>query len=279
MSRPSPTVNIMIEAARAAGRRLIRDFGEVENLQVSRKGPSDFVSNADHKAEEIIRDKLEKARPGYGFVMEEAGEVKGTDKTHRFIVDPLDGTLNFLHGVPHFGISIGLEREGTLRAGVVYDPMRNELFWAEEGEGAWLENKRLRVASRKKLNEVVVVTGIPQLGNDGFEKFMDELVAVRNEVAAVRRFGSAALDLAWVAAGRFDAFWERGLSLWDIAAGFVLVTEAGGVVQGLDKADARKGDFVAGNISIAPKLVERIEGKIPSKAGIGKTGRRLLRPE
>jgi myo-inositol-1(or 4)-monophosphatase len=274
MSRPSPTVNVMIEAARAAGRRLIRDFGEVENLQVSRKGPSDFVSNADHKAEEVIRDKLEKARPGYGFVLEEAGEVKGTDKTHRFIVDPLDGTLNFLHGIPHFGISIGLERDGKLRAGVIFDPMRNELFWAEEGEGAWLDNKRLRVASRKKLNESVVVTGIPQLGNDGFEKFMDELAAVRNEVSAVRRFGSAALDLAWVAAGRFDAFWERGLSLWDVAAGFVLVTEAGGVVQGLNKADARKGDFVAGNVSIAPKLAERIEGKIPKK-----TTHRFLRPE
>jgi myo-inositol-1(or 4)-monophosphatase len=274
MSRPSPTVNVMIEAARAAGRRLVRDFGEVENLQVSRKGPSDFVSAADRKAEDIIRDKLEKARPGYGFVMEEAGEIKGTDKTHRFIVDPLDGTLNFLHGIPHFAISIGLEREGKLRAGVVYDPMRNEIFWAEEDEGAWLENRRLRVASRKKLSEAVVVTGIPQLGHDGFEKFLDELVAVRSEVAAVRRFGAAALDLAWVAAGRFDAFWERGLSLWDIAAGFVLVTEAGGVVHGLDKADPRKGDFVAGNISIAPKLVERIEGKIPKKST-----HRLLRPE
>jgi len=264
----------MIEAARAAGRRLIRDFGEVENLQVSRKGPSDFVSAADQKAEEIIRKSLEKTRPGYGFLLEEGGEVKGTDKTHRFIIDPLDGTLNFLHGIPHFSISIALEREGKLRAGVVFDPMRNELFWAEEDQGAWLENKRLRVASRRKLNESVVVTGIPQLGNDGFEKFLDELAAVRNEVAAVRRFGSAALDLAWVAAGRFDAFWERGLSLWDIAAGFVLVQEAGGVIQGLNKADARKGDFVAGNTSITPKIAERIEGKVPKK-----TTHRLLRPE
>ncbi len=279
MSRPSPTVTIMMDAARAAGRRLIRDFGEVEQLQVARKGPSDFVSAADRKAEEILRDRLSKARPGYGFLLEEGGEVKGTDKTHRFIVDPLDGTLNFLHGIPHFAISIGLEREGKLRSGVVFDPMRNEMFWAEEDQGCWLENKRLRVASRKKLNEAVVTTGIPQLGVDGFEKFMDELVAVRSEVAAVRRFGSAALDLAWVAAGRFDGFWERGLSLWDIAAGFVLVQEAGGVVIGLDGKDATKGSFVAANTSLAQKLAERVEGRLLKTAAAGKTGRRLLRPE
>ncbi|HVY89312.1 MAG TPA: inositol monophosphatase family protein [Hyphomonadaceae bacterium] len=278
MSRPSPTVTVMMDAARAAGRRLIRDFGEVENLQVSRKGPSDFVSTADKKAEEILRDRLEKARPGYGFLLEEGGSVTGTDKTHRFIVDPLDGTLNFLHGIPHFAVSVGLEREGKLRAGVVFDPMRNEMFWAEEGVGAWLENKRLRVASRKKLSEAVVTTGIPQLGVDGFEKFATELAAVRSEVAAVRRFGSAALDLAWVAAGRFDGFWERGLSLWDIAAGFVLVQEAGGMIIGLNKQDASKGSFVASNTSLAQKLAERIEGKIPRSAGpTGTTGRRLLR--
>jgi myo-inositol-1(or 4)-monophosphatase len=274
MSRPSPTVTVMMDAARAAGRRLLRDFGEVENLQVSRKGPSDFVSAADQKAEEIIRKSLEKTRPGYGFVLEEGGEVKGSDKTHRFIIDPLDGTLNFLHGIPHFGISIALERDGKLRAGVVFDPMRNEMFWAEEGQGAWLENKRLRVASRKKLSEAVVTTGIPQLGVDGAEKFIEELTAVRAEVAAVRRFGSAALDLAWVAAGRFDGFWERGLSVWDIAAGFVLVQEAGGMIIGLGKADAIKGSFVASNTSLAQKLAERIEGKVPKK-----TTHRLLRPE
>jgi myo-inositol-1(or 4)-monophosphatase len=274
MSRPSPTVTVMMDAARAAGRRLIRDFGEVENLQVSRKGPSDFVSAADQKAEEIIRKSLEKTRPGYGFLLEEGGEVNGTDKTHRFIIDPLDGTLNFLHGIPHFGISIALERDGKLRAGVVFDPMRNEMFWAEEGQGAWLENKRLRVASRRKLSEAVVTTGIPQLGVDGAEKFIEELIAVRAEVAAVRRLGSAALDLAWVAAGRFDGFWERGLSLWDIAGGFVLVQEAGGLIVGLNKADALKGSFVASNTSLAPKLAERIEGKIPKKAT-----HRFLRPE
>ena len=266
MSRPSPTVSVMMDAARAAGRRLIRDFGEVENLQVSRKGPADFVSAADKKAEEIIRKSLEKTRPGYGFLLEEGGEIIGSDKTHRFIIDPLDGTLNFLHGIPHFAVSIGLEREGKLRAGVVFDPMRNELFWAEEGEGAWLENKRLRVGARRKLSDAVVTTGIPQLGVDGAEKFVEELVRVRSEVAAVRRFGSAALDLAWVAAGRFDGFWERGLSPWDIAAGFVLMQEAGGMVIGLDKKDARLGSFACGNTSLAQKLADVIEGRMKKPA-------------
>jgi myo-inositol-1(or 4)-monophosphatase len=266
MSRPSPTVTVMMDAARAAGRRLIRDFGEVENLQVSRKGPADFVSAADRKAEEIIRKSLEKTRPGYGFLLEEGGEVQGSDRTHRFIIDPLDGTLNFLHGVPHFAVSIGLERDGKLRAGVVFDPMRNEVFWAEEGQGAWLDNKRLRVGARRKLSEAVVTTGIPQLGKDGAEKFIDELVRVRAEVAAVRRFGSAALDLAWVAAGRFDGFWERSLSLWDIAAGFVLVQEAGGMIIGLDKKDPTKGSFAVANTSLAPKIVEQVEGKLKKPA-------------
>ena len=266
MSRPSPTVTVMMDAARSAGRRLIRDFGEVENLQVSRKGPADFVSAADKKAEEIIRKALEKARPGYGFLLEEGGEVAGSDKTHRFIVDPLDGTREFLHGIPHFAISIGLQRDGKLRSGVIFDPMRNEMFWAEEGEGAWLENKRLRVGARRKLTEAVVTTGIPQLGVNGGEKFLDELARVRTEVAAVRRFGSAALDLAWVAAGRFDGFWERGLSPWDIAAGFVLMQEAGGMVIGLDKSDPFKGSFVAANTSLAQKLAETIEGKIKKPA-------------
>ncbi len=266
MSRPSPTISVMMDAARAAGRRLIRDFGEVENLQVSRKGPADFVSAADQKAEEIIRKALEKSRPGYGFLLEEGGEVKGSDKTHRFIIDPLDGTLNFLHGIPHFAISIGLEREGKLRAGVIFDPMRNEIFWAEEGQGAWMENRRLRVGARRKLTDAVVTTGIPQLGVNGGEKFLDELARVRTEVAAVRRFGSAALDLAWVAAGRFDGFWERGLSPWDIAAGFVLMQEAGGMVIGLDKSDPFKGSFVAANTSLAPKLAETVEGKLKKPA-------------
>jgi len=264
----------MIDAARAAGRRLTRDFGEVENLQVSRKGPSDFVSQADQKAEEIIFERLAKARPGYGFLMEERGFVEGSDKSHRFIVDPLDGTLNFLHGIPHFAVSIGLQRDGKLRAGVVYDVMRNEMFWAETDEGCWLENRRLRVSARRKLSEAVVATGIPQLGVDGFDLFVEEMVAVRNDVSAIRRFGSAALDLAWVAAGRFDGFWERGLQQWDVAAGFLLVQEAGGTVIGLNKGDPMTGAFAAGNPSLAPKLIERIEGTVPAKT----SGSPLLRP-
>jgi myo-inositol-1(or 4)-monophosphatase len=255
----------MMEAARAAGRRLTRDFGEVENLQVSRKGPADFVSTADRKAEEIIRERLEKARPGYGFLMEESGAIEGSDKTHLFIVDPLDGTLNFLHGIPHFSVSIGLEREGDLRAGVVYDVMRNEMYWAETGEGAWIENRRMRVSARRKLNEAVVTTGIPQLGVTGFDLFIEEMGRLRGEVAAIRRLGSAALDLAWVASGRFDGYWERNLSRWDVAAGIVLVREAGGVVLGLDKQDPALGSLVAGNSSLAPKLAERIEGKIQTR--------------
>ncbi len=264
----------MMDAARAAGRRLIRDFGEVEALQVSRKGPADFVSSADMKAEKILREQLEKKRPGYGFLLEEGGEIKGSDSTHRFIIDPLDGTLNFLHSIPHFAVSVGLERDGELHAGVIFDPLRNELYWAEVGQGAWMENRRLRVASRRKLSDAVVATGIPQLGVDGFEKFVDEMVIVRNEVSAIRRFGSAALDLAWVAAGRFDGFWERNLSQWDVAAGIVLVREAGGVVEGFDKSNPAKGSLVAGNASIGPKLLERIERK-----PVAKGASKWLRPE
>ncbi|MDZ4761283.1 MAG: inositol monophosphatase family protein [Alphaproteobacteria bacterium] len=263
MSRPSATVTVMIDAARAAGRRLMRDFGEIENLQVSRKGPADFASTADLKAEEIIHERLAKARPGYGFLMEERGLVEGSDKSHRFIVDPLDGTLNFLHGIPQFAVSIALERDGELRAGVVYDVMRNELFWSEVDQGAWLDNRRLRVAARRKLTEAVVCTGIPQLGVPGREVFLAELDVVTQEVGGVRRFGSAALDLSWVAAGRFDCFWERGLKAWDIAAGIVLVREAGGTVLGLNGKDAISGDLVVGNPSLAPKLAEKLEGRVP----------------
>jgi len=263
MSRPSPTLSLMIDAARAAGRRLVRDFGEIENLQVSQKGPADFASTADLKAEEIIHSRLSKARPGYGFVMEERGLVEGTDKSHRFIIDPLDGTLNFLHGTPHFAVSIALERDGELRGGVVFDVMRNELFWAETDQGAWLENRRLRVAARRKLEEAIVATGIPQLGTPGRERFLTELDIVTQCVGAVRRFGSAALDITWVAAGRFDCFWERGLKVWDVAAGLVILKEAGGLAIGLNKSDPRQGDLVVGNRSLAAKLVERLEGGGP----------------
>lgn len=230
----SALMNVMIGAARKAGRSLARDFGEVEQLQVSVKGPGNFVSAADHKAEEIIYRELAKARPGYSFLMEERGEVVGDDRSHRWIVDPLDGTTNFLHGVPLFAISIGLEREGQLVAGLIYNPISDELFAAERGKGAFLnDRRRLRVAARKNLSDALVTTGIPHLGRPGHVAFTREIKEVIKYVAGVRRTGSAALDLAWVAAGRFDAYWERGIKPWDMAAGIVLVREAGGSVSDL----------------------------------------------
>ncbi|MEZ5997383.1 MAG: inositol monophosphatase family protein [Hyphomonas sp.] len=259
MSKPSPVGSVMIAAARAAGRSLARDFGEVENLQVSKKGPADFVSNADHRAEDIIYTHLTKARPGYGFVMEERGIVEGTDKSNRFIVDPLDGTLNFLHGQPHYAISIGLERDGELLTGVVFDVAKNEIFWAETGRGAWLEQRKLRVAARRHLNEAVIATGTPWHGIPGetHANFAREIAAMTPATAGIRRYGSAALDLAWVAAGRFDGFWERGLKPWDIAAGIVLVREAGGAVTEIDGGDVlMTGNILASNADLHP-LIEK----------------------
>ncbi|MEM8617540.1 MAG: inositol monophosphatase family protein, partial [Pseudomonadota bacterium] len=233
MSKPSALGNVLIEAARRAGKILARDFGEVEYLQVSKKGPGDFVSKADHAAEDAIYEYLAKARPGYGFLMEERGEVTGTDRSNRFIIDPLDGTLNFLHGQPHYAVSIALEREGKLFAGVVYDVSRNEIFWAETGRGAWLGQRKLKVAARKHLDQAVIATGTPWVGKPAaaHTRFATEMASMTPLVAGIRRYGSAALDLAWVAAGRFDGFWERSLNPWDIAAGMVLVREAGGVTS------------------------------------------------
>ena len=251
----------MIKAARAAGASLSRDFSEVEHLQVSKKGPGDFVSNADHRAEEIIFEHLSKARPGYGFVMEERGIVEGSDKTNRFIVDPLDGTLNFLHGQPHYAVSIGLEREGKLFTGVVYDVAKNEIFWAETGRGCWLENRKLRVAARTRLEQTVVATGTPWVGKAeaAHQQFWGELAAMTPVVAGIRRYGSAALDLAYVAAGRFDGFWERGLKAWDIAAGIVLVREAGGFVEEIDGGDLlTTGNILAANEALFPNLQQRL---------------------
>jgi myo-inositol-1(or 4)-monophosphatase len=256
----SPLLTVMVGAARKAGRSLARDFGEVENLQVSRKGPSDFVTAADKRAEEVIFAELSRVRPGYGFLMEERGVIEGSDRTHRWIVDPLDGTLNFLHGMPHFAISIGLERDGDLVAGVVYDLSRNEIFAAERGRGAFLNDRRIRVAARTRMDEAVIATGIPYHGKTGHDVFAREIAAMSDKVAGVRRFGSAALDLAWVAAGRFDAFWERGLQPWDIAAGIVLVREAGGFVRGLDGAEPTHGDILAGNASLTPQFADVLAG-------------------
>lgn len=253
----SALMNVMTAAARKAGRSLTRDFGEVEQLQVSIKGPANFVSNADHKAEDIIFNELSRARPGYGFIMEERGEIDGDDKSHTWIVDPLDGTTNFLHGIPLFAISIGLEREGQLVAGLIYSPITDELFTAEKGKGAFLNDRRLRVAARKTLSDCVVATGIPHRGRPGHANFQTEMTAIMAEVAGLRRTGSAALDLAWTAAGRFDGYWERNIQPWDIAAGAVLVREAGGFVSDVDGSDRMldTGNVLAGNAAIHKALL------------------------
>lgn len=250
----------MNDAARKAGRRLARDFGEVENLQVTRKGPADFVSNADKKSEEIIFDILSKGRPGYSFLMEEGGSVEGTDKSHRWIVDPLDGTLNFLHGHPHFAISIALEREGELVAGLVYNPANDELYHAEKGRGAYLNDRRIRVSQRRQFTDALIATGMPFFGKKGHATFLKELHQVMPHCAGIRRNGAAALDLAWLAAGRFDGFWERSLSAWDVAAGIVLVREAGGFAGSIeDTGDVLEtGDIVAGNEHMMDELRARL---------------------
>jgi myo-inositol-1(or 4)-monophosphatase len=226
----SAILNVMVQAAMKAGRSLARDFGEVQNLQVSLKGPGDFVSQADHKAEEIIHTELSRARPGYAFLMEERGVVSGEDDQHRWIVDPLDGTTNFLHGLPIFSISMALERQGQIVAGVIYNPAMDELYTAERGGGAFMNDRRLRVAGRTKLTDTIIGTGVPHLGRGHHGNYLVELRNVMAEVSGVRRLGSAALDLAYVAAGRCDGYWERRLNPWDVAAGLLLVREAGGFV-------------------------------------------------
>lgn len=247
----------MTDAARRAGRALTRDFGEVTELQVSRKGAADYVSAADLKAEQTVFEELTRARPGYGFLGEERGLVEGTDKTHRWIVDPLDGTTNFLHAMPHFAINIALEREGRIQAGVTYNPVTNDVFWAERGRGAFHNGRRLRVAARTRLDESVMATGIPFLGHGQHARFLKELHQIAQKVSGVRRFGSAALDLAWVAAGRFDGYWERDLSVWDLAAGILLVTEAGGAVTNADGGEdiLGSGSICAANLELQPKLL------------------------
>ena len=254
----SALLNVMVQAAMKAGRSLSRDFGEVQNLQVSMKGPGDYVSQADRRAEEIVFAELSKARPGYAFLMEERGAVAGGDDQHRWIVDPLDGTTNFLHGIPVFSVSIALERQGQIVAGVVYNPAMDELYTAERGGGAFMNDRRLRVAGRAKLSDAVVGCGVPHLGRGHHGNFLVELRNVMGEVAGIRRMGSAALDLAYVAAGRTDGFWETDLSAWDVAAGILLVREAGGFVSALAGGQdmLEGGSIVAGNEAIHRALVK-----------------------
>ena len=259
MSR-SALLNVMVQAARKAGASLARDFGEVQNLQVSVKGPGDYVSQADRKAEEIIYNELSRARPGYSFLMEERGEVAGDDGQHRWLVDPLDGTTNFLHGIPIFSVSIALERQGQLVAGVIFNPAMDELYTAERGGGAFLNDRRMRVAARSRLSDAVIGTGIPHLGRGHHGQALIDLKNVMGEAAGIRRLGSAALDLAYVAAGRMDGFWEDYLSPWDIAAGILMVREAGGFAS--DRAGGQDmfadGTIVAGNEAIHRVLLKQL---------------------
>jgi myo-inositol-1(or 4)-monophosphatase len=258
----SALMNVMTAAALKAGRGLKRDFGEVENLQVSIKGPGDFVTAADKRAEKTLFEELTKARPGYGFVLEEAGMIEGSDKSHVWYIDPLDGTTNFLHGLPLFAISIGLAREGQIVAGLIYNPATDDMYVAEKGQGAYLNNRRLRVAARRDIGEALIGCGIPHLGKaaEYHSKFKAEFAAVMARASNLRRLGAAALDLCFVAAGSYDGFWERGLKPWDMAAGVLIVREAGGFVTDADGGQdfLSKGSVCAGNEAIHSQLLALI---------------------
>jgi len=255
----SPLINVMVRAARKAARPLCRDFGEVENLQVSRKGPADFVTRADKRTEEILREELHKARPAFGFILEEGTDERG-DGEHYWIIDPVDGTTNFIHGIPHFAMSIALKKGPDLIAGVIYNPISDELFHAERGRGAFLNNRRIRCSARKGLSEAVIVNGCPHRGRSDLALFRRELAVVQEQVAGLRRYGAASLDFAWVAAGRFDGFWERGLRVWDIAAGVLMVREAGGRVEDLDNGPdvLKTGNVLAAAEGIFPALAKTL---------------------
>ncbi len=260
----SANLNVMIKAARAAGRSLVKDFREVENLQVGTKGPGDFVTRADLRAEEIIREELTNARPNYGWLGEESGEVEGKDPTRRWIVDPLDGTTNFLHGLPHWAVSIALEHKGEIVSGVIFDAAKDEMFFAEKGTGAWLNNdQRIRVSGRSRMIESVFATGIPWAGKRTLPATMQDLAKLMPQCAGVRRWGSAGLDMAYVAAGRYDGYWEREVNAHDIAAGIVIVREAGGFVEPLYKGRGIFEDrmVIAGNGGVFTKFAETIRSR------------------
>ncbi len=244
----SANLNLMIKTARKAGRALVKDFREVENLQVSAKGPGDFVTRADREAERIIKEDLRGGRPTYGWLGEETGEDAGEDPTRRWIVDPLDGTTNFLHGMPHWAVSIALEHKGEIVAGVVFDAAKDEMFVAEKGQGTWMNDKRMRVSGRRVMSDAVFGTGVPFAARKGLPETLGDLARLMPVCAGVRRWGAAALDLAYVAAGRFDGFWERGLSPWDVAAGLILVQEAGGFVSAIAEGETV---FGSGNVAAA----------------------------
>ena len=245
----SANLNVMMKAARAAARSLVKDFREIENLQVSSKSAGDFVSRADIAAEKIIRDMLTEARPTYGWLGEESSEVAGEDPTRRWVVDPLDGTTNFLHGLPHFAVSIALEHRGKIVSGVVYDPAKDEMFVAEKGAGAWMNDSRIRVSDRRHMSESLYATGLPFSGRADLPDTLKDLAHLLPACAGVRRWGAAALDLAYVACGRYDGFWERNLKLWDIAAGLIIAREAGAIVEGVtpQTTPEETGDVLCAN--------------------------------
>jgi myo-inositol-1(or 4)-monophosphatase len=247
-------MNVMTAAVLKAGKSLKRDFGEVALLQVSRKGPGDFVTVADKRTEQLLHADLAKARPGYGFIMEESGKVEGADKSHTWHIDPLDGTTNFVHGMPHFCISVGLEREGQIVAGIVYNPITEEMFVAEKGQGAFMNNQRLRVSGRVDLMDALISAGIPNIGHGDHPLFLREVAQVMARVAGVRRLGATALDMAFVAAGRFDAMWDRGPHSWDMAAGSILIREAGGFVS---DPDGHSGYLTTGNVVAGNEAIHR----------------------
>jgi len=267
----SGLIRVMERAARKAGQRLRRDFGEVEHLQVSRKGTADFVSKADMAAERTLYDELRAARPDWGFLLEEAGEIEGDPTKPRWVIDPLDGTSNFLHSLPHFAISIAAQEPrldgkgwGDVIAGLVYQPITDESFWAEKNNGAWLHDRRLRVSGRRHLDESLIATGIPFAGAGDPQRWNRIYQALAPQVAGIRRYGAASLDLAWLAAGRYEGFWEEGLSPWDTAAGCLLVREAGGFVtdwKGRSDPICDK-QILAGNDALHSKLHKLLAGAI-----------------
>tara|TARA_B100000575_G_C23092772_1_gene630063 strand:+ start:609 stop:1409 length:801 start_codon:yes stop_codon:yes gene_type:complete len=248
----SPQINLITRACLKASRSLIRDFGEIENLQVSTKGPGDFVTSADKRTEKIIIDELQKAHPDYCIISEEAGILNKSNKTNKWIIDPIDGTMNFLNGVPQFAISIGYEENGDMKCGVIFNPIINEMFTAEKGGGAYLNNSRIRVSNKKKINDSLIVTGGPKQSSKIKDKIFSEYIEVSQNVSNIRKFGSAALDIAYVACGRFDGYWQREINFWDIAAGIIILKEAGGFVDFFDEdiSFPLKKNIIASNANI-----------------------------
>jgi len=256
----SPQINLMTKACMKAARSLIRDFGEIENLQVSSKGPGDFVSSADKRTEKILIEELQKAHPEYGIVTEEIGIINKSNLKNRWIIDPIDGTMNFLNGIPQFAISIGYEEDGEIKSGLIFNPIINELFCAEKGNGAFLNNSRIRVSNKRKIKDALIVTGGPKGASKIKEKIFSEYINVSKNVSNVRKFGSAALDIAYVACGRFDGYWQRELNYWDVAAGLVILREAGGFVDFFeeDKNQPLKKNILATNSNIHQELRDLI---------------------